>query len=219
MALEIIRRGISLMPIGLTPGHLSSGMRRQATNALRPSGFTIDVQSLCPTAARAEQRSFEEDLKEEHNLRQANASNPDSPAAPLVLSAAFSIRLALRPSKMMGLGVWWFPGNSTTGGGGVLAGCLSVRTSRTERSSPLIPILILSSRFITPLVLLVVRIFKADWTLPFFIFSANLKAWDGFCVVEEWFDLSRSWIHFPSLRKASRSPENQRSRRLSRCFE
>ncbi len=66
-------------------GHLSSGMRRQATNALRPSGFTIDVQSLRPTAARAEQRSFEEDLKEEHSLRQANASNPDSPSAPLLL--------------------------------------------------------------------------------------------------------------------------------------
>ncbi len=43
----------------------------------------------------------------------------------------------------------------------------------------------------------------------FFIFCANLKAGDGFCFVEEWFDLSRSWIHFPSLRKASISPRGQ----------
>ncbi len=87
MALEMILPGISLMPIGLTLGHLSNGMRRQ------PSGFTRDVQSLRPTAARAEQRLFEADLTDMHNLRQAKASSPDKPAAPLVLSTAFCIRL------------------------------------------------------------------------------------------------------------------------------
>ena len=55
MALEIIRRGTSPMPIGLTPGHLSNGISRQATKALRPSGLTKEVQSLRPTAAREEQ--------------------------------------------------------------------------------------------------------------------------------------------------------------------
>ncbi len=93
MALEMILPGISLMPIGLTLGHLSNGMRRQARKALRPSGFTRDVQSLRPTAARAEQMFFEADLNDIHNLRQAKASSPDKPAAPLVLSTAFCIRL------------------------------------------------------------------------------------------------------------------------------
>ena len=73
MALEMIRLGTSPMPIGLTPGHLSSGRRRQAMKALKASGLTKEVQSLRPTAAREEQRSLEADLNEEHNQRQAKA--------------------------------------------------------------------------------------------------------------------------------------------------
>ncbi len=92
------------MPIGLIPGLLSNGMRRHARKALRLSGFTRDMQSLRPTAARAEQRSLEADLNDVHSLLQANASSPDKPAAPLVLSAAFCIRLAFRLSKIMGFG-------------------------------------------------------------------------------------------------------------------
>ena len=108
------------MLIGLTPGHLFV----QWNKALRPSGFTKDVQSLHPTAARAQQRSFEADLNDVHSLRQANASRPDSPAVPLVLSAALCIRLALRLSKMIGLGTLWSPAKSDLGEGGVcLPGC------------------------------------------------------------------------------------------------
>ncbi len=77
----MILLGISLMPIGLTPGHLYNGIRRHARKAVSPSGFTKDVQSLRPTAARAEQRSFEADLNEVQSLRQAKASSPDRPAA------------------------------------------------------------------------------------------------------------------------------------------
>ena len=76
------------MPIGLTPGHLSNGISRQATKALRPSGLTKEVQSLRPTAAREEQRSLEADLNEEHSLRHANASIPERPAAPPCVIAA-----------------------------------------------------------------------------------------------------------------------------------
>ena len=104
MALEMIHRGTSPMPIGLTPGDLSSGIRRQVTNALRPSGLTRDVHSLRPTASREQQRSLEVDLNEEQSLRHAKASKPERPTAPLVLSAAFKIRSALKLSKMMGLG-------------------------------------------------------------------------------------------------------------------
>ena len=71
MALEMIRRGTSPIPIGRTPGDLSSGIRRQATNALRPAGFTREVHSLRPTAAREQQSSLEADLNEEQSLRHA----------------------------------------------------------------------------------------------------------------------------------------------------
>ena len=135
MALEMIRRGTSPMPIGLTPGHLFNGRRRQAMKALRASELTREVQSLRPTAAREEQRSLEADLNEEHSRRQAKASRPARPAAPLVLSAAFEIRSASRLSKMMELGVsdCWSSGRRISGEGAVLAGCLSARISRTER--------------------------------------------------------------------------------------
>ncbi len=52
---------------------------------MSPSGFTKDVQSLRPTAARAEQRSFEADLNEVQSLRQAKASSPDRPAINLLI--------------------------------------------------------------------------------------------------------------------------------------
>ena len=98
-----IRRGTSPIPIGLTPGDLSKGIRRHATKALRPSGSTREVHNRRPTAARKQHRSLEAALNEEHSLRHAKASSPESPAAPLVLSAAFKIRSALRLSKMMEL--------------------------------------------------------------------------------------------------------------------
>ena len=51
------------MPIGLTPGHLSSGINLQATKALRWSRLMGVVHIRFPTLARAEQSAFE-DLKE-----------------------------------------------------------------------------------------------------------------------------------------------------------
>ena len=43
-ALAMIRLGTSPTPIGLTPGYLLSVMSRQATRALRPSGWKGSVQ-------------------------------------------------------------------------------------------------------------------------------------------------------------------------------
>ena len=68
--------------MGRTPGHLSSGMRRQATKALRPSGLTRVVAMRLVTLASEEQRLCEADLKEEHSRLQACASTPEGPAAP-----------------------------------------------------------------------------------------------------------------------------------------
>ena len=39
------------MPIGLTPGHLSSAINRQARKAERPLGSTNDVHSLLVSKA------------------------------------------------------------------------------------------------------------------------------------------------------------------------
>ena len=87
-ALAIILLGTSPTPIGLTPGHLFNGINRQATKALRLSGWILQVQILWPTAARTEQRSWEADLKEEHSLLQAKASRPERSLAPWVCKAA-----------------------------------------------------------------------------------------------------------------------------------
>ena len=103
MALAMILRGTSPMPIGLTPRHLSSGTKRQATNALIPSGLTSLVARRQPTQASAAHRAEEADLKEEQSLLHACASNPDGPAAPLVCRVVCFIMSASRLSKMIGL--------------------------------------------------------------------------------------------------------------------
>lgn len=103
MVFAMIRRGTLPTPIGLTPGHLSSGIRRQATKALSPSGLTAVVAIRRPTPASAAHRLFEADLKEEQSLLHACASNPEGPAAPWVCKAADLTLSASRPSKIMGL--------------------------------------------------------------------------------------------------------------------
>ena len=51
-ALAIIRRAVSPMPIGRTPGFLSRAMSRQARKAEREFGLTYDVHILLATRAR-----------------------------------------------------------------------------------------------------------------------------------------------------------------------
>ena len=62
IAFEMMRRGTSPMPMGRTPGHLSKGIRRQATNADIDEGSTEDVHMLRPAAAMALHRLTEADL-------------------------------------------------------------------------------------------------------------------------------------------------------------
>ena len=68
MALPIIRLAVSPTPIGLTPGHLSRAIRRQATRAETPLGSTCWEQSFLAVAASASQSSVEAVLKDEHSL-------------------------------------------------------------------------------------------------------------------------------------------------------
>ena len=74
MAFAMILLGTSPIPIGLTPGHLSSGMRRHATKALSPSGLTLVVAIRLPTLASTSQKLVEAALNEEHYCLQAYAS-------------------------------------------------------------------------------------------------------------------------------------------------
>ena len=198
------------MPIGLTPGHLSN---RQATKVLMPSGLTRDVKSLRPTAAREEHRSLEADLNDEHNQCQANASKPDRPAAPLVLSAAFIIKSASRLSKIIGFEACCNSGRSTSNVGGLLGGCFPERISRTVYLSFFAaPALIFSSKLSTPFEFSLERVCNAPYTLPCLILLA--KALARVTVFDlRLFRRRRFWIHCPSSNKASMSPLSQRSKR------
>ena len=101
MVLPIIRLAVSPTPIGLTPGHLSRAMRRQATRAETPLGSTCWEQSFLAVAASASQ-SFVE--KDEHSLFHAAASMHEGPAAPSVLRAILRISCPSIFSNIMGCG-------------------------------------------------------------------------------------------------------------------
>ena len=89
------------MPIGRTPGSLSSGTSRQATNPDRPSGSTREVHRRRATPARALHRSAEALLNDQQKRRHAYASTPDVPDAPCVLFAAIFIASPVIFSKMI----------------------------------------------------------------------------------------------------------------------
>ena len=101
--LSKLKAWTSPTPIGLTPGHLSSGSRWQATKAPRPSGLTPVVAMRRPTTASAIHRLFDADLKEEQSLLHTYASSLEGPAAPWLCRAACLMPPASRPSNVMGL--------------------------------------------------------------------------------------------------------------------
>ena len=82
IALAIILLGTSPTSIGLTPGHLSRGIKRHATKASSASGLTFVVAMRRPTSASAIHKLFEADLNDEQSLLHAYASKPKGPAAP-----------------------------------------------------------------------------------------------------------------------------------------
>ena len=92
----MMRLAVSPMPIGLTPGHLSRAINRQATNAYRLFGSTKEQQILLAVDAKESQRSLEADWKDVHRRFHAIASRPEGPAAPSVFSTVLRI---IRPSS------------------------------------------------------------------------------------------------------------------------
>ena len=68
IALAIIRLAVSPMPLGRTPGFLSSAIRRQARRGETHLGSTRDVQSLFATRATELHRSVDAPLKAVHRV-------------------------------------------------------------------------------------------------------------------------------------------------------
>ena len=104
IALLMIRRAVSPIPMGLTPGHLLSVIRQQALRAVSPLGSTCDEQIRLATEAMALLRSAEKEEKEEQRCFQAAASRPEGPAAPSVLRAVLQIVCPSIFSNMMKCG-------------------------------------------------------------------------------------------------------------------
>ena len=87
-ALAMIRRAVSPMPIGRTPGFLSRAMSRQARRGEIALGSTYEVQILLVTIAKLWHRSLEAPLKDVHSLLHPCASKPEGPVDPVMCRAA-----------------------------------------------------------------------------------------------------------------------------------
>ena len=98
IAFPMMRLAVSPMPIGLTPGHLSRAINRQATNADRLFGFTKEQHILLAVDAKASQRPLEADWKDVHRRFHATASRPEGPA---VLSIFKTVLRIIRLSSWL----------------------------------------------------------------------------------------------------------------------
>ena len=130
----MIRLGVSHIPMGLTPGHLSRAIRRQAIRGATPQAATKVVHSRLAMATKAWHKSWQADLLEVYSLLQPYASMPEGPAAPLVRSAALRMLLAVIWSNTTGgtVGGSALPPDSASGETGCAGGCFDLRMSRTD---------------------------------------------------------------------------------------
>ena len=100
MALPMILRTVSSMPIGCKTGHLSRAMSLQATNADSLLGSTKLMLSRLATDAIVSHNSVEADLNEVRSCFHATASKFEGPAAPSILMAMLQINLPSICSNM-----------------------------------------------------------------------------------------------------------------------
>ena len=99
MALAMMRRAVSPMPMGWTPGFLLRAIKRLAINGAMLVGSTRSVHIRFATKVSDWHRSWEADLNEVHSLCHPSASRPVGPAAPLVCIAADLIMAAFSDSN------------------------------------------------------------------------------------------------------------------------
>ena len=78
----MMHRSVSPMPIGRTPGFLSSGTRRLLRRADRPRGSTCSVARRRAIPATAQHRSLDAALNETSIRHQMYESAIDGPAEP-----------------------------------------------------------------------------------------------------------------------------------------
>ena len=130
-ALAMIRRAVSPMPMGRTPGLLSRAMRRQASRGEIDFGSTSEVQILLAVDASALHRSADAPLKEVHSLLQSCASRPDGPADPEILIVAERMALASIDSKITGCTSEGAEGRIQSALALWPVGCLLISTSLT----------------------------------------------------------------------------------------
>ena len=179
IAFPMMRRAVSPMPIGLTPGHLSRAMSRQATKADSPLGSTKQEQIRLAMEARASHKSVDADLNEVHMRFHAAASSPEGPAAPSILRTVLRISSPSILSNRTGWG-------SMIGASGVMmddcfgdcfGGCFFKRISRTVSGVVLRPSdpIWLSSCSGPPLLSSAISR-SAALTLPSIISLANSRA-------------------------------------------
>ena len=87
-----MRHKVSPIPIHLTPGHLSSAINLQATNASRPLGSKEVVQILLAKETIASHRSAECEQNDVHDLFHPSVSIPEGPAAPSIFMTTLQMK-------------------------------------------------------------------------------------------------------------------------------
>ena len=220
IAFPMIRRTVSPTPIGLTPGHLSKAMSRQATKADSPLGSTKQEQIRLAVEARESHRSADAVLNDVHMRFQAAASSPEGPAEPSVLRAVLRISCpSILPNKTGWGSIIGVSGVMIDDGFGCcFGGCFFRRMSRTVSEGvpdPLDAIWLSRCSGPPPSSSSISR--SAAFTLPSIISLANLR-------VVCWADLDRfgccranwCWIVRPSFSRPPRSPAVQSRKRRSR---
>ena len=104
IAFAIMRRMVSPIPTGRTPGHLSNATSLQAVRDASPAGSTVVVQVCLANSATELHRSEQAFLKEAHKRFHPCESSPDGPAPPLNLRAAIRIHSPSNCSNSTGCG-------------------------------------------------------------------------------------------------------------------
>ena len=128
-----MRRMVSQIPIGRTPGLLLSGTKRQAMKAVRLEGSTKEVQIRLVIATRAMQSSFDAPWNAVQMRCHPAASIPEGPAQPCTLREVERMRSPVIASKRIGC----VSGERSLGGKRVAelaccaGGCLLLSRSRT----------------------------------------------------------------------------------------
>ena len=203
------------MPIGRTPGCLSSAMRRQARSGAIDDGCTYEVQTLIATEAREAQRSLDAPLWLVQRRLHSWESRPEGSAAPFTLNAAEWMALTSRDSNITG---WRSCGSSVIIQevyAGRPTGCLLISDSLTVGEFRLSG-LARSSRWRMPPFPSLDKRSRAAFHFPSNIRLEKERDRLELTLVDP-FLCSLCCMALPSLTSSSKSPLDHHPNLLSRC--